>query len=156
MPSRGLVPEPFSADRGRVRQNGRLAGNRPRGSRVKWYLEVLRKYTVFDGRSHRTEFWMAFLVSTIISIVLAILDFALGTDVSGVGVLGFLYGLAVLLPSLAVGARRLHDTDRSGWWQLLGLIPLIGIIILIVWWAEEGDERPNEHGANPWDGPQPV
>ena len=57
----------------------------------------------------------------------------------------------LLIPGLAVGARRLHDTDRSGWWQLLVLIPLIGAIVLIVWWATEGDERPNRYGVNPWE-----
>jgi hypothetical protein len=55
-----------------------------------------------------------------------------------------------------VGARRLHDIGRSGWWQLLVLIPLIGAIVLIVWFAQKGDPSPNEYGPNPWHGPQPV
>ncbi len=121
-----------------------------------WYVEVLKKYAVFDGRAHRTEFWMFVLVSVIVSIGLAILDAILGTNSAGTGLLQSLYGLAVIIPSLAVGARRLHDIGKSGWWQLLGLIPLIGIIVLIVWWAQEGHSGSNEHGANPWDGPQPV
>ncbi|MDH3226673.1 MAG: DUF805 domain-containing protein [Thermoleophilia bacterium] len=123
---------------------------------MQWYLEVLKKYAVFDGRAHRTEFWMFVLVSVIISIILGVLDAVFGTSGGGAGLLQGLYGLAVLLPSLAVGARRLHDIDRSGWWQLLGLIPLIGIIVLIVWWAKEGDPSSNQHGPNPWAGPQPV
>lgn len=123
---------------------------------MQWYLAVLKKYAVFEGRAHRTEFWMFVLVNVIIGIVLSILDAILGTDAGGAGLLNGLYSLAVLLPSLAVGARRLHDTGRSGWWLLIALIPLIGIILLIVWWAQEGDRASNEHGPNPWEGPQPV
>jgi len=124
---------------------------------VQWYLEVLKKYAVFDGRAHRTEFWMFALVNFIIGIILGILDGILGTPgASGLGFLGGLYGLAVLVPSLAVAVRRLHDIGRSGWWLLVGLIPLIGFIVLIVWYAKEGDRSPNEYGPDPWDGPQPV
>ncbi len=121
-----------------------------------WYLEVLKKYAKFDGRAHRTEFWMFVLVSLLISIGLSIIDVVIGTEGDYGGLLSGLYGLAVLIPSLAVGARRLHDTGRSGWWQLLGLIPIIGAIILIVWFATKGHESENQHGPNPWDGPQPV
>ena len=60
------------------------------------------------------------------------------------------------MPSLAVGSRRLHDIGRSGWWQLLLLIPLVGLIVLIVWWAKEGEQAPNTWGPNPWSGPQPA
>jgi uncharacterized membrane protein YhaH (DUF805 family) len=124
---------------------------------VQWYLEVLKKYVVFDGRAHRTEFWMFVLVNLIISILLTIVDAAIGTYEAGGGLLSGIYSLAVLLPSLAVGARRLHDIGRSGWWLLLGLIPIVGIIILIVWWAQEGDAAPNEYGPNPWGTtPQPA
>jgi uncharacterized membrane protein YhaH (DUF805 family) len=123
---------------------------------VRWYLEVLRKYAVFEGRAHRTEFWMFVLVNLIISAVLTVVDIIIGTDGDYGGLLSGLYGLAVLVPSLAVGARRLHDIGRGGWWQLLALIPLIGIIVLIVWWARDGDRSPNEWGRNPWEAPQPV
>jgi uncharacterized membrane protein YhaH (DUF805 family) len=123
---------------------------------MQWYLEVLKKYAVFEGRAHRTEFWMFVLVSLIISIVLSIIDVLIGTNTPAGGVLQGIYSLAVLIPSLAVGCRRLHDIDKSGWWQLLGLIPLVGIIILIIWFAKEGDRQPNQYGTNPWDGPQPV
>ena len=123
---------------------------------MNWYLEVLKKYVVFDGRAHRTEFWMFTLISVVISIVLALIDVAIGTYGAGGGVLQGIYGLAVLLPSLAVGVRRLHDIGRSGWWLLLGLIPLVGIIILIVWWAQEGDAGTNEYGPNPWGMLQPA
>ena len=105
----------------------------------KWYPEVLKKYAVFDGRAHREEFWTYTLVSVIVSLVLHMV----------LGILGTIYNFAVLVPSLAVGARRLHDTGRSGWWQLIGLVPLIGIIVLIVFWAQDSQPGANEHGANP-------
>lgn len=123
---------------------------------MQWYLEVLRRYAVFEGRAHRTEFWMFVLVNLIISFALSILDYAIGTDGEYGGLLSGLYGLAVLVPSLAVGARRLHDIGRSGWWQLLLLIPLVGLIVLIVWWARRSEPAPNRWGANPWGSPQPA
>lgn len=123
---------------------------------MQWYLEVLRKYAVFTGRAHRTEFWMFVLVNVAISIALSIVDVIIGTEGDFGGLLSGLYGLAVLVPSLAVGARRLHDIGRTGWWQALLLIPLVGLIVLIVWWAKEGDPAPNEHGPNPWEAPRPA
>ena len=113
---------------------------------MKWYVEVLKKYAVFNGRAHRTEYWMFTLVNLIVAFVLGLfLAFAgiLGT------VLGYLYSLAVLLPSLAVGARRLHDTGRSGWWLLIGLIPLIGTIILLIYLVQDSQPGENQHGPNP-------
>ena len=116
---------------------------------MQWYLQVLQKYAVFEGRAHRTEFWMFVLVNLIISIVLAVL----GEAAAFFSVISFLYGLAVLIPGLAVGARRLHDTGRSGWWLLIGLIPLVGVIVLIVFFATEGDKGSNEYGPDPWGAP---
>ncbi|MEV6670024.1 DUF805 domain-containing protein [Streptomyces sp. NPDC051162] len=114
-----------------------------------WYVDVLKKYTVFTGRAHRTEFWMFTLISVLISIVLAVIDTALGTK----PLLGVLYSLAVLLPSLAVGARRLHDTNRTGWWLLISLIPIIGGIVLIVFWALPGTPGDNSYGPPPQEVP---
>ena len=105
---------------------------------MNWYLDVLKKYTVFTGRARRQEFWMFALINFIISFVL-----------SFIGPLGYLYSLAVLIPCLAVGARRLHDTGRSGWWQLLALIPLIGAIVLIVFAAQDSQPGENQFGPNP-------
>jgi uncharacterized membrane protein YhaH (DUF805 family) len=117
---------------------------------MQWYLKVLRQYADFSGRARRTEYWMFTLISVLISIVLSVLDTAAGlTSASGLGVLSTLYGLAVLVPSIAVGARRLHDTGRSGWWQLIALIPLVGVIVLIVFLATAGQRQPNRHGADP-------
>lgn len=92
----------------------------------------LSKYVDFNGVASRSEFWwfmlFGFLGSIVLSVVGGMINFAL---------LGNLFGLAILLPQLAVGARRLHDTGRSGWLQLLLLIPLIGLIVLIVFWVQE-------------------
>lgn len=125
---------------------------------MQWYLKVLRQYADFSGRARRTEFWMFVLFNAIAIVILTILDNLFGLSSSSMyggsiyvsgGILTALYQLAVLVPSLAVGARRLHDTGRSGWWQLIGLIPLVGIIVLIVFWATDGDPSPNQHGVNP-------
>lgn len=105
------------------------------------YKEVLRKYTVFTGRASRAEFWYFTLASILISIVLGMFG-RLGN------MLGFVYSIAVLLPTIGVGIRRLHDTNRSGWWFLLLLIPVIGWIVLIVFYAIEGDAGDNQYGPN--------
>ena len=112
---------------------------------MNWYFEVLKKYAVFDGRAHRTEFWLFFLFSFIIS-------FFLGVIVGLVGSLWFittLYALAVLIPGLAVSARRLHDTNRSGWWILTGLVPILGWIALLIFYVEDSRPGANQYGPNP-------
>jgi uncharacterized membrane protein YhaH (DUF805 family) len=115
-----------------------------------WKKVVLENYANFEGRARRAEFWWYFLANIIISAVFNILDAVLGLGLGGgVGLLGLLYSLAVLVPGLAVGVRRLHDTDKSGWWLLIGLVPIAGIIVLIVFWATEGPPPVNRYGANP-------
>jgi uncharacterized membrane protein YhaH (DUF805 family) len=89
------------------------------------------KYVDFNGVASRSEFWWFILFLIIVGVVLNIIDQALGT-----AVLGGIFALATILPQLAVGARRLHDTGRSGWWWLIVLVPLIGTIVLIVFWAQ--------------------
>jgi uncharacterized membrane protein YhaH (DUF805 family) len=116
-----------------------------KGIAVNWYTAVIKNYAGFTGRARRTEYWMFTLISVIISIVLDVISYALKMGT----LLGGLYGLAVLIPTLAVGVRRLHDTDRSGWWLLIGLIPLVGAIILIVFFATEGNRGENQHGPDP-------
>ncbi len=112
---------------------------------MNWYLAVLKNYAGFSGRARRTEYWMFALINFII---VAVLD-VIGIVIKAGTLLGGVYGLLVLIPSLAVGIRRLHDTGRSGWWLLIGLIPLIGTIILIVFMATEGQPGDNEYGPNP-------
>ena len=117
---------------------------------MNWYLEVLRKYAVFRGRARRTEFWMFTLVNIAVSMLLAFADSSFGMTVSyGVGMLSSLYGLAVLIPSLAVAVRRLHDTGRSGWWWLVSLVPFIGAVVLIIFAAQDSQPGSNKYGPNP-------
>ena len=125
---------------------------------MQWYLKALKQYADFGGRARRTEFWMFVLVNVVISVVLGIVDTATGTAnayaVGGMasyspGILGGLYALAVLIPSIAVTVRRLHDTDRSGWWLLIAFVPLLGAIALIVFYCMDGTPGPNKFGPDP-------
>jgi uncharacterized membrane protein YhaH (DUF805 family) len=125
---------------------------------MQWYLKALKQYADFHGRARRTEFWMFVLVNVVISIVLGIVDTAAGTAdafaAGGMasyspGILGTIYGLAVLIPSIAVTVRRLHDTDRSGWWFFIQLIPIVGGIVILVFACLEGTRGPNRFGADP-------
>ena len=118
---------------------------------MSWYLQALKKYAVFGGRSRRMEYWYFVLFNIIVSIVLGVIDGLLGTSGSyaGAGLLSGIYGLAVLIPSLAVTVRRLHDTDRTGWWILIALVPLIGVIVLLVFALLEGTPGNNQYGPNP-------
>lgn len=109
-----------------------------------WYTDVLRQYTVFTGRAGRQEFWMFALINFGIMIAISVVE-----NVLGLGILSFVYSLAVFLPSLAVTIRRLHDTDRIGWWSLVALIPLVGWIILLVLMALPGTPGPNRYGPAP-------
>lgn len=119
-----------------------------------WYLKALRQYTDFSGRARRREFWSFALVNVVIAIGLMVVAGILGSVADVLGMLGmlayYLYTLAVLLPGLAVGVRRLHDTGRSGAWMLLGLIPLVGLYLLYLF-AVEGDAGPNPYGPDPKD-----
>ena len=118
---------------------------------MNWYLEVLKKYAVFSGRARRKEYWFFFLFNFIISIVLAVIDGVTGSfsPEAGMGLLGGIYTLAVLIPGIAVSVRRLHDTDRSGWWLLIGAVPLIGAIVLLVFMVQDSKSGQNQYGANP-------
>ena len=118
---------------------------------MEWYLKVLKNYAVFQGRARRKEYWMYTLFNVLVLIVLSILDRVLGlaSETYGIGPLYVLYALAVLIPGLAVGVRRLHDIDKSGWWMLIALIPLIGGIVLLVFSVLEGTSGSNRFGPDP-------
>jgi uncharacterized membrane protein YhaH (DUF805 family) len=117
---------------------------------VNWYIEVLKKYAVFSGRARRREYWMFVLVNVIIAVVLTMIEGILDPDSeSSRSTLATLYGLAVLIPSLAVSVRRLHDTGRSGWWLLICLIPIIGTIVLLIFMIQNGRPTDNQYGPNP-------
>ena len=110
---------------------------------MEYFIDALKKYADFTGRARRKEYWMFVLFYIIFSAIAAVIDAILGTIA-----LSLIYTLALLVPYIAIGARRLHDTDRSGWWQLIGLIPLLGSIALIVLLALDSHDA-NEYGESP-------
>lgn len=107
---------------------------------MEYFTDALKRYADFSGRANRTQYWMFVLFYIIIYIVLAVIDSFLGTIF-----LALLFSLALLIPSISIGARRLHDIGRSGWWQLIALIPLLGAIVLIVFFVQDSHED-NEYG----------
>jgi len=118
---------------------------------MNYYLSVLKKYAEFSGRSQRAEYWYFVLFNIIIAFVLGFIDGIIGTfdPVSGYGLISGLYTLAVLIPGIAVGVRRLHDVGKSGWMLLIGLIPLIGFIWLIILMVTDSNPVNNKYGPNP-------
>jgi uncharacterized membrane protein YhaH (DUF805 family) len=118
---------------------------------MSWFMTALKKYAVFSGRSRRREYWYFGLFYLIFYAVLAIVDGITGSfDFrSGLGLFTGIWTLALLIPSIAVSVRRLHDTGRRGWWILLGVIPVIGAIILIVFLAQDSEAGTNRFGPNP-------
>ena len=111
---------------------------------MNYYLAVLKKYAVFNGRATRAEYWYFILFNALISFGIGFISEFIQ---SAPNVLSGLYSLAVFLPSLAVGARRLHDTGRSAWWLLLILIPFIGWIALLVFFVGKSEEGSNKYGS---------
>ena len=119
---------------------------------MNWFLMALKNYVGFSGRSRRSEYWYFTLFYLVIAIVLSVLDgivFGGSVDGKGTPVLSGLFLLAMLLPSIAVGIRRLHDTDRIGWWLLIGMIPILGAIVLIVFFVQDSKPGDNRFGPNP-------
>jgi uncharacterized membrane protein YhaH (DUF805 family) len=117
---------------------------------MSWYLRVLGKYAEFGGRARRREYWMFTLVNTVVVAVLWTISFyGVMHDNSAGMFLYFAYVLAVLLPGLGVFVRRLHDTGRSGWWFFLGLVPLVGAVVLLVFLCLDGQAGDNEYGPDP-------
>ncbi len=121
-----------------------------------WYLKVLRSYFVFTGRARRVEFWMFTLFNIAFLMIACLLDnllginFETGTGVmKGAGPIFTIYALAVLIPSIAVAVRRLHDNNKSGWWIFISLIPLIGTIWLLVLFFMDSQPGSNKYGRNP-------
>ncbi len=114
---------------------------------MNWYIKAWKKYAVFGGRAGRQEYWYFVLFNILAIILLAILAGVIGAKV-GTSLLG-LYTLAVLIPSLAVLVRRLHDTDRSGWWLLITLIPGIGPIVLLIFMLQGSQLNENQYGPIP-------
>ena len=123
---------------------------------------VFSKYATFSGRARRAEFWWFVLFYMIVNLVLSIVDsFLFGTTTTtengfsastDTPYLSMVWWLATIIPYLAVSVRRLHDINRVGWWLFIGLIPLVGFIVLIVWFAPGGDKGANRFGPDPIDG----
>ena len=118
---------------------------------MKYFLYCLQHYADFTGRARRAEYWYFVLFNFIVSILIGL---SLGViagllNVPALVYLVHLWSLAVFIPSLAVSVRRLHDIGRSGWWLLLSLIPLVGAIILIIWYCTDSQPGANQYGSNP-------
>lgn len=118
---------------------------------MNWYIEALKKYGVFHGRAGRKEYWYFLLVNIIINLILTAIDRKTGNfnAQTNAGLFSSIYGLAVLIPAIAVTVRRFHDTGRSGWYWFLWLIPCIGWIIALVFAAQDSAPGDNEYGPNP-------
>jgi len=112
---------------------------------MNWFTKVLKNYAGFSGRARRKEYWMFSLFQLIFIILAWIADMILGTPM----ILYFLYVLGTFIPSLAVTVRRLHDTNKSGWFILISLIPIIGSIWLLVLMCTDSDPGDNQYGPNP-------
>ncbi len=121
---------------------------------MSWYLQALKKYADFGGRARRKEYWMFFLVNTIIWIALIAIEVA----ASGVGILPShglygalpsLYYFSIIIPQFAVATRRLHDTDRSGWYNLLWFVPAPLNLVLLYFMSEDSTPGANRFGENP-------
>lgn len=118
---------------------------------MKWFMLALRRYAQFAGRSQRAEYWYFVLFYMVIYVVLRIIDGSIGAFGSqrSIGVLTAIFVLATFIPSWAVCVRRLHDTNRSGWWILISLVPFVGWIVLLIFTVQDGTPGDNRFGADP-------
>lgn len=105
------------------------------------YKKMWKNYAVFSGRSTRRDYWMACLFNFVISLAVGVVAGALG-----LGFLSILYSIAVIIPGLALNFRRLHDTNRSAWWLLISLVPVVGVIVLLVFYCLPTVEEGNRFG----------
>jgi uncharacterized membrane protein YhaH (DUF805 family) len=125
---------------------------------VRWYLKALKQYAVFSGRAQRKEYWLFFLFHIVINLVIVNV-FILIEGTPGLGLsdtpsvygplIYSLYNLAVLIPGIAVSVRRLHDTNHSGWWLLINLVPLVGVIVFFLFMVRDSEPHQNQYGPNP-------
>ena len=117
---------------------------------MEWYLKAFKQYATFDGRAQRAEYWYFMLFYFLGYIIVSVVDSIIGTfsAEAGMGLLGAIFMLVHFLPSIGVSIRRLHDIGKSGWWYLLILIPLLGPIVLLVFFVLDSRED-NIYGQNP-------
>lgn len=124
---------------------------------MNWYLTVLKKYAEFSGRARRKEYWMFALMNFLISVLISIVGAVIGDTNGMIAVsLSGVYALFIFIPGLAVTVRRLHDTNKSGWWILITFVPLIGGLVLLIFMIMDSDPNTNAYGANPKSAPEPV
>ena len=118
-----------------------------------WLTGPITKYVVWEGRATRSEYWYFILFTTLITVGLTMIDLAVGTfdEETNQGLISGLFSLFIFLPSIAVFVRRLHDTGRSGWWFWILLVPLIGFIVILVFFCTDSQEEANQYGPNPKD-----
>ena len=112
---------------------------------MKWYLTALKKYAIFNGRSRRTEYWMFVLLNFLIMLGLCAL---LINEIIGLNLI-YVFAAVIFIPSLSVTVRRLHDTNRSAWWLLLPVIPVLGELVFLVFMVLEGKPERNRFGPDP-------
>jgi uncharacterized membrane protein YhaH (DUF805 family) len=119
---------------------------------MNWYKQaLLHNYATFSGRARRREYWYFALGNVLAIVLLTVVDLSVGTynEELEIGAFSGLYLLAVLIPSIAVGVRRLHDTGRSGWWLLLSAVPVVGALVILYFTVLDSEPGANEYGPNP-------
>jgi uncharacterized membrane protein YhaH (DUF805 family) len=127
-------------------------------SPIDYAMAPLRRFADFSGRARRAEYWWFYLFVIIGFVVASVIDslLGLGETVGPYGIVSVLFGLAIIIPSLAAGVRRLHDTGRTGWWLLIALVPLVGAIVLLVFYVSAGTPGDNRFGPDSKSGERGV
>ena len=139
--------QPISTDEGRVIVSGRPINMM---SPIDSMITCFQKYVGFEGRASRSEYWWFVLLTGIAYIIAAIIDAIIfGIELTDPTPISWTLQIGILLPSLAVSVRRLHDIGKSGWYLFITLIPIVGLILLIVWYCNDGDSVPNMYGPVP-------
>lgn len=121
------------------------------GCHMQYYIKYFQNYVNFKDRSTRMDYWMVVLINIIISLILGTIDRIVFLPMLSVTLLTGLYGLVTIIPSISLAVRRLHDVDRSGLWCLLALVPLVGCIVLIIFFCQSGTQGSNRFGSDPKD-----
>ncbi|MFN1619218.1 DUF805 domain-containing protein [Vibrio rotiferianus] len=116
-----------------------------------WYYKVILNYTNFNGRARRQEYWYFTLVNVLVNLVMGIIDRVIGSvmQMDSFGFFGVIYALFIMIPSIAVTVRRLHDSGRTGWWALIAFVPVIGILVLLYFLIQDSEEGSNQYGVSP-------
>ncbi|MHA2771378.1 DUF805 domain-containing protein [Vibrio harveyi] len=116
-----------------------------------WYYRVILNYSNFSSRARRQEYWYFTLVNVLVNLVMGIIDRVIGSvmQMDNFGFFGVIYALFIMIPSIAVTVRRLHDSGRTGWWALIAFVPIIGVLVLLYFLIQDSEEGSNQYGATP-------